>query len=264
MAKQEELLERYEDALFTLLMNGVAEAEGKCLMKENAQLRGDPDAAVPEELNKRCLRTINRAFAKENMRSVRRVGKKVLQRVAVAILAAILLASAAFAISPEFRAKTLNLLIEVSDLATSLQLKGDSSVPATPEDEGVVLMGYRFPSPPEGFAKGYELITDQCEAVIYQNEDGAEIEFTIRTADGKILDVDTEGAQTAEIIMIHGQEGRLTEKQYEIEGKLKNKVSIAWGDKGQNIFLSIKCSNLDRETVITLAQQVEYIQSSEE
>lgn len=261
MAKQEELLERYEDALFTLLMNSVAEAEGKCLMKENAQLQGDPDATVPEALNKRCLRTINRAFAKENMRSVRRVGKKVLQRVAVAILAAILLASAAFAISPEFRAKTLNLLIEVSELATSLQLKGDASVPATPEDEGVVLMGYRFPSPPEGFEKVQEVATEQYEGVNYRNENGAAITFSARPADGRTLNVDTEETQSTERIKLNGSEGVLTEKQYEFDGKPENMISIAWGDKEHNVFLEIKLSGLNRETAISLAQQVKYIES---
>ena len=178
MANQKELLERYEDALFTLLMNSVAETEGRRLREENAQLRNDPAAAVSAELDKRCLKTINRAFAKENMRSVRRVGTKVLQRVAVAVLAALLLLSGAFAFSPELRMKTLNLLIEVSEFATSLQLKDDASAPATaPEDEGVVLMGYRFPSPPEGFEKVREAGTDQHEVVIYQNEVGQRLLF---------------------------------------------------------------------------------------
>ena len=83
MARQEELVERYEDALFTLLMNGVAEAEGKRLQEESAELKKDPSAAVPERVNRRCIRTINRAFAREKRIAFQRTSRRVLQRAAI-------------------------------------------------------------------------------------------------------------------------------------------------------------------------------------
>ena len=47
MNKNEQLHEQYEDALFALLMNEVAEANGNELMQKNEELLADPDAAVP-------------------------------------------------------------------------------------------------------------------------------------------------------------------------------------------------------------------------
>ena len=98
MARQEELVERYEDALFTLLMNGVAEAEGKRLLEESAELKKDPSAAVPERVNRRCIRTINRAFAREKRIAFQRTSRRVLQRAAIVAVASALLLTVACAI----------------------------------------------------------------------------------------------------------------------------------------------------------------------
>ena len=42
MTKREKLLEQYEDALFSLLMDEFAESEGKAALEENARLKADP------------------------------------------------------------------------------------------------------------------------------------------------------------------------------------------------------------------------------
>ena len=65
MTRREELQEQYEDALFALWMNEVAEAEGEELLKLNEQLKEDPDAAMPDELLQTCLNTIRRITRRE-------------------------------------------------------------------------------------------------------------------------------------------------------------------------------------------------------
>ena len=52
MNENERLYEQYEDVLFVLLMNKVAEETGKALMQKNEKLLADPNAAVPEALSK--------------------------------------------------------------------------------------------------------------------------------------------------------------------------------------------------------------------
>lgn len=64
MNEDERLYEQYEDAFFALLMNRVAEANGKELMQKNEELLTDPDAAVPDRLSKRCLHTIEKSYRK--------------------------------------------------------------------------------------------------------------------------------------------------------------------------------------------------------
>lgn len=60
MTRREMLVERYEDALFALLMNEVAEAEGRKALEENQRLCDSGEMVIPEEVHRRCLRTIAR------------------------------------------------------------------------------------------------------------------------------------------------------------------------------------------------------------
>ena len=57
MTRHEKLLENYEDALFALLMDEVAEQEGKRFLAENEQLKQNKKSAIPAEVDKRCLKT---------------------------------------------------------------------------------------------------------------------------------------------------------------------------------------------------------------
>ena len=50
---QNELWERYEDAMFTLLMDEVAHQEGQEQLEWKKQLNNDPSAALPEEVRKK-------------------------------------------------------------------------------------------------------------------------------------------------------------------------------------------------------------------
>ena len=62
MKCKEQLWEDYEDALFALLMDKVAEDEGARLYEENERLRRDPAAEVPPEFDRKSREAIIRAF----------------------------------------------------------------------------------------------------------------------------------------------------------------------------------------------------------
>lgn len=62
MKSKEQLWEDYEDALFALLMDKVAEDEGARLYEENERLRRDPAAEVPPEFDRKSREAIIRAF----------------------------------------------------------------------------------------------------------------------------------------------------------------------------------------------------------
>ena len=56
MTHREELMEKYEDALFELLMDEVAQVEGEKAIQLNEKLNSDPQYAVPESVQKRSGR----------------------------------------------------------------------------------------------------------------------------------------------------------------------------------------------------------------
>ena len=123
MTRHERLLENYEDAYFALLMEDVAQMENARLDRFNTELQNDPHAAVPEELTKRCLKTINAHFSNMRRSSSLRIVKKAINLAAILIAISTLLFTSAFAISDEFRTATLNLVITANEKYTQLKMR---------------------------------------------------------------------------------------------------------------------------------------------
>lgn len=135
MNEDERLYEQYEDAFFALLMNRVAEANGKELMQKNEELLTDPDAAVPDRLNKRCLHTIEKSYRKAQIQKAAKKTLRTLNRVALWILIPLFMFVGVFAASETVRVKTLNYLIETFDVGTSYELSvGKNNIEIPIED----------------------------------------------------------------------------------------------------------------------------------
>lgn len=81
MTRREMLMERYEDALFALLMNEVAEAEGRKALEENQRLCDSGEMVIPEAVHRRCLRTIARKTAQKDVRRFGRTLSKAASKV---------------------------------------------------------------------------------------------------------------------------------------------------------------------------------------
>ena len=54
MTQKEQLWENYEDAVFAILMDAVAEQEGEKGLQSMEELEHDPSAQVPEEVQRRA------------------------------------------------------------------------------------------------------------------------------------------------------------------------------------------------------------------
>lgn len=258
MTKYEQLRENYEDALFALLINDMAEQEGQRLLEENERLKNDPSAAIPDDINRKGLLTIKRAYAKEQHRKVRRNAYQIFRQVAVVAVIGMLLFTTAFAAFPEVRIKTLNLLIEVSDVSTSLSLAGESpdakdSTTASPNAsyDQIILHGYKLPLLPNEYTVESTGSERLYSWIHYVGMDGAEIYCSIATADGSVLNTDTENAQQAEAIQIQGYDGLLITKE--------SNIDIVWGDTDHNSLISIYSSNLNEEFLIEYANSIFFV-----
>ena len=64
MDRRQQLIEQYEDALVALLVDHIMEYEGRELSEMNERLKGDPAAAVPEQMSKRICGVIGKGMAK--------------------------------------------------------------------------------------------------------------------------------------------------------------------------------------------------------
>lgn len=258
MTRREKLQENFEDALFALLMEEVAEQEGQRLLEENERLKRDPENAVPPEVDWRCLKTIKWAFAKTQRRAAGHTAYRVFRQAAMVAVVGMLLFATAFAAFPEIRVKTLNLLIEVSDVATSMTMEETSESPEGPNfpaegnsmTSGGILQGYQIPVVPEGFALVDSRNGKVSSSLRYENEDGAMIIFDIVAAEGTTHNVDTEDAEVTPIT-IHGYEGLFIEED--------DRITITWGDTDQATFVSVIGNKIGREQAEELANKVIYI-----
>ena len=253
MTQREQLRDNYEDALFALLMDEFAEREGERLLEKNERLKLDPDIVISDELDRRCIKTI----AKGKRRKVKYAAYRMISRVAVAVLAVVVLFGTAYAAFPEVRIRTLNLIIELSDQAASLTLErannsmqNDDGASAELNEDGT-LRGYRLPEIPEGFELDYESDTSVSALIRYANAYGESIGFSVIAAKGTVFNVDTENAEKVENISIHGYSGLLVKKG---EG-----IDITWADTDQNNFIMVSCDGLDEETVWGYAEIMEYV-----
>lgn len=218
MTRREQLQERYEDALFALLMDDFAVAEGEAAIKENERLQKDPSYEVPPEVRKRCLKTISRCCQKRTLHSTGRVLRRGFIKVAVITTICILLFTTALAVSPTFRTNTLNFMIEVFDDRTALSF----SVPALTQAESTgsdLIVANWLPN-------GYTL-TEQSDSafrssVCYHAELGNEIIVNVFKGENGVLNIDTEDAY-AESVEIQGHAGILTSKD--------GLIQLVWGNE---------------------------------
>lgn len=239
MRRREELQERYEDALFALLMDEIAEKEGALAQEENERLKHDPSAAVPEDVDRRCLQTIRRHFIKQNARTA---GRYTFKAVKYALLAAGLVAllfTAAFAASETVRVNTMNLIIKVFDENTVFEFGQEPTENPAPQ----LSIGWM----PEGYELTDQYIDNFVTWFYYQNSDNNSIWINYSLGEGTSISVDTENAET-EYIVIRGTEALLISK----DGSLQ----LIWSIEDPAAFIQVYGEGVSREDVLHVAEQL--------
>ena len=206
MTQKEQLWEQYEDAVFAILMDAVAEQEGKRGLQLMEELEHDPSAQVPEEVQKRAEKTIRKAFAAKNREPVKRFTFKVVQRIAVAVLVVVITTACAFAAFPEVRANVLNTIIRTFEDHTEFDF-------AAPETEKVTSSNYAMKVNwiPEGFQQVGKNETYSSISYTYEGPNGEHLYLSETTVDGGPMFVDTENAEVSQID-INGNDATLIVK----------------------------------------------------
>lgn len=255
MTRLDYLQDQYEDAYFALLMHEVAEQEGVRLEKLNEELQNDPAAAVPEEIDRKCLKTIDRYFAQKRHAGYWRTSKKILGRVGVVAAIIMLLFTTAFALSEEFRVTTLNLLITIEEKYTELHMEGaeDSTAGSAPETTDTSTGSNYFDDLeigwiPDGFTC---ILNYPNETIGFENEQGQS--FIIDRTDGHdSMNIDTENADKIEYISINGIDSMQVFKEDDI-----NTIIM---DTEHNIFVRVWTSaGISVAVNEKIAENIKYI-----
>ena len=253
MNRREKLIDNYEDALFAVLMDKVAEEEGAKLREENQRLQNNPEGVVPEHVDAVARQTIRKAFAGQNRRSALHVARRVVNAVAMIVLICSALFVTAYAAFPEVRVKTLNLLIQSSDVASRLVLVNEEIISNRISDdtESLMLCGYSIPRL-DGFSEeGKNEDKHSGWIKIKNDERDATIRISVTTS--KTNYIDTESIDSIEEISIHGYSGVIIEKD--------NRVTLSWADSDHDTYVTLVCTNLSTGFALQAAGQITYVGS---
>lgn len=240
MDKQERLQEQYEDALFALIMDKIATAEGKWAIEENERLKNDPDAAVPEDLDKRCLQTIRRHFAKQKAHIAGRFTIKALKHVVMAAGIAALMFTGAFAVSETVRVNTMNLIIEVFENKTDFHFISNS-----PDTVPAVTVGWL----PEGYVLEEQGQDNESIWYQYQKSENESLYIYCTSTAGVGIGIDTENADV-EYIEINGLQAMLVKKGDECQ--------LAWTAKNGMVFFYVMGIGVNQADLTCIAEALTY------
>lgn len=231
--------EQFEDAVFSMLMADVAEAEGKRLLEVNKQLQGDPEAAVPEEVSSRCLKAIKREFNRRNLRNIRRTCAKVFQRVAIVVLVVVACFSTMFVTSEAFRVEVMNYVIEIFDEKIDLGIVSDDGL-SSEVDLNVNWV-------PEGYVLAVEGRNSMRIWKQYENGDN-HIKISVFMIDeNSTVSVDTEDAD-ATFVDVSGIQAVLTKKE--------DTSQIAWISAEDKVAVIVKSNSADIDAIMHVAENI--------
>lgn len=241
MTKREQLQEQYEDALFAIMMAELAESEGAKAWKENERLKQDPNAAVPLEVQERCLRTIRQQFKKQRHRVVRRIAFRTVGKIAIIIGILSMLFIGAMATSETFRESFLNLFLEVSETNSKLYILTD-------EDEinqGQLLANWV----PDGYILQEQTSGIASKWISYYKSEAESFRIVYSLSDGGIYNFDTEDASIKDI-EINSLSAIMTTKGSETQ--------IIWTTENKDAFIRFTSYGLTEEEAILIACALEY------
>lgn len=203
MTRREMLMEQYEDALFALIMDEVAEVEGQKALEENRRLKDSGELVIPEEVSQRCQRIITRKTAEKDLKRFGKSFGRVVTKIAVVALMGMLLFTTAFAASENFRVKTMNFVMNVFDDRTEIKfvpenMSSDANISGVPRvTAGWLPEGFELISEENTeFSRWYEYAKPDSEAYISINiMNMFDTNMMIDTEDTTSLSVTVQGTE---------------------------------------------------------------------
>ena len=283
MANRETRKEQYEDALFALLMDEMAQEDGEELLRLNEALKQDPYAAVPEAVQHRCEKVIGTAFSRRQFQTTGRRTARWFGRLLLAAILGILLFSAAFALSEDVRVATLNIVLEVMDDHTRITFEedpyggaGQSGSAGQPDTTSDLEYHYNIALEwiPEGFVLdggNYEE-NGTSDYVVYRSQQDGTINVSVTPySTGLVANFDTEDC-TKRDVEVHGHKASLyianeskVEKAYHQFGmtNIWSDLIMYWIDQDAGMIVDISATNLTEEEMIRLAEGVHWRGSSD-
>lgn len=216
------LYDAYEEGMFRLVMNNVAEKEGKMLFDENEALKTDPESIPSQENIKRFSQLLDSHLKKAKRKHNAPRFSKMINRAAVAALAIIIIFSTAVVTVQAFRIQVLNFLINIESKYTSYQLSGNDE---NDNNKAELSVSWTNAYVPTYVPENYEITSisssDSLKKIIFTNKKDKSLYIIYSEySSSNSIAVDTENATLVEKVKINGKDGTLSVKD--------TIVTVAW------------------------------------
>ena len=109
---QREIVENYESALLAVVMDSFAVEQGEDFLALNEKLKADKSAEIPEKVNKKNFRTIDKAFNKKERKANWRAVKRIANMAAVFVFVLVLASTFLFTTVEAVRVEVLNFVLD--------------------------------------------------------------------------------------------------------------------------------------------------------
>ncbi|TEB15565.1 hypothetical protein Psfp_02060 [Pelotomaculum sp. FP] len=241
------LYEEYEDSLFKLVMHDAAEKEGKLFLEEKEKLKNDLDCMPCDSGLKRFSQQLDAHLKKPKAYAKRQRVLKALNRVALAMLAVIVILFASVATVQAVRVRVLNFLMDIQQEYTSFQLKDSSS---GSEGNSAAINWHKAYVPtyiPDGYEVSAISNSEPLKRIEFKNPQGVLITY-IELSEGNKPALDTEDASAFEPVSINGHEGSLIVKN--------SLVTVIWAMNDRMFMIR---GQMEKDTAVKMAEGVKYI-----
>ncbi|MCB8818102.1 DUF4367 domain-containing protein [Desulfosporosinus shakirovi] len=244
---RKKLYEEYEDSMFRLVMHDAAEKEGKLFLAEKEKLRNAPESLPSEETFKRFSKQLEGQLKKHKAYARRRRMFKALNKIAVAMLAVIVILFTTVVTVQAVRVRALNFLMDIQPKYTSFQLKESDSG----SDNGGSVVGWTNAYVPTYIPDGYKVSNSSngklLKKIEFKNQQGSLITYT-ELSEGSSPALDTENASDFETVSINGHKGTLAVKN--------SLVTIIWEMNNGMFMIRAQTS---KDTAMKMAEGVKYV-----
>ena len=250
-SRHDELQERYQDALFALLMNEYVQKQGQKALEENERLKKSYEIELSQTFDKKIRRQIRHYWGVYKHKSGRKSLKKIVKHVGIVLCAAVMLTVTVFAAFPELKIKVMNLWLDITDKTAEFRFfdNSDSTEAIVPQDDFVVTWL------PDGFYENektymedfiieYKYLSDSLP------EEEACITVTKILGDGTVTSIDTEDSEVRNV-MVGNTNAIFTRKNG------FNDISLTWRVEGENALMRIVALGISEEDLMKIAENIQ-------
>lgn len=248
-----EIQDKYMDAVLAMLMDEYAEAEAEVLLQKSKE--EIPEEDVPEELDQKCQALIRRKFAQKRRRHALKVVGNISRRVAAFAIVLLGAFSALFLTVDAVRTPVINFYLQnmgnhsVLVIGKSEQQTAEESIAGrlANMDKLTALL------PP-----GYLLVEGHFDEngvgyAYFENEEKSEISLNIMN-DSSFFAVDTEDCDKCERLSEKGIEGYYIEKG--------SRKSVIWLNNSKSKIFTLASSVLEKESLLQIANSIQLIEDT--